>query len=124
MRRLISFAVVGGTGFIVDASVLTTLLELRLTDKFSARVVAIGLALLVTFTLNRRFTFGASDRHVAVEGMRYGTVGVAGNLINFGVYSSVLILFPWIEPLAALIFGSATGTIFAYTGYSKLVFRR
>lgn len=124
MRRLISFAVVGGTGFIVDAGVLTTLLEFRLTDKFSARIVAIGLALLVTFTLNRRFTFGASDRHVAVEGMRYGSVGIAGNLINFGVYSSVLILFPWIEPLVALILGSATGTIFAYTGYSKLVFRR
>jgi putative flippase GtrA len=124
MRRLISFAVVGGTGFIVDAGVLTTLLEFRLTDKFSARVAAIGLALLVTWTLNRRFTFEASDRHVAVEGMRYGTVGIVGNLINFGVYSSILILFPHVEPLIALILGSATGTIFAYTGYSKLVFRR
>lgn len=119
-----TFAVVGGTGFAVDACALSTLLEFRLADKFSARVVAIGLALLVTWTLNRRFTFGASDRHVAVEGMRYGTVGVAGNLINFGVYSLILIAMPDTAPLLALAAGSASGTVFAYTGYSKLVFRR
>ncbi|WP_099865820.1 GtrA family protein [Pararhizobium haloflavum] len=124
MRKLFAFAVVGGTGFIVDAGVLTALLEYRLADKFSARVVAIALALCVTWTLNRRFTFGASRHHVAIEGMRYGSVGMLGSLINYGVYSGLLIAFPRIEPLIALTLGSASATIFAYTGYSKLVFKR
>lgn len=119
-----TFALVGGTGFAVDASVLSTLLEFELADKFSARIMAIGLALLVTWTLNRRFTFGASDSHVAVEGMRYGTVGIAGNLVNFGVYSMIVIAWPWLDPLIALAIGSASGTICAYAGYSKLVFRQ
>lgn len=123
VQRLVAFAIVGGTGFVVDAWVLTTLLELRLADKFSARVVAIGLALVVTWSLNRRFTFGASDRPVAVEGVRYGTIGIIGNVLNFIVYSGILLTFPTTKPLIAMTFGSATATVFNYTGYSKLVFK-
>ena len=121
MKKLLAFAVVGGTGFLVDALVLTTLIEYRITDKFTARIVAIGMALLVTWTLNRNFTFGKSDRHVAVEGVRYGTVGVVGSFFNYGVYSAILIFFPRTDPLIALILGSASATVFSYTGYSKLV---
>lgn len=124
MRKLFAFAVVGGTGFIVDAGVLSALIDYGVTDKFTARIVAIACALLVTWSLNRHFTFGKSDHHVAVEGMRYGTVGVMGSLINYGVYSLVLIAVPGIDPLIALTLGSASATVFSYTGYSKLVFKR
>jgi putative flippase GtrA len=82
------------------------------------------MALVVTWTLNRHFTFGASDRPIAVEGMRYGTVGLLGNILNFLVYSSLLVMFPRLSPVVALAIGSASATLFAYTGYSRLVFPR
>lgn len=124
MRKLFTFLVVGGTGFVVDASVLTTLIEYEVTDKFSARIVAIAMALIVTWSLNRHFTFGKSDRHVAVEGARYGTVGVIGSFINYGIYTSLLIAFRDLDPFVAMMAGSASATVFSYTGYSKLVFKR
>jgi putative flippase GtrA len=124
MKQLLTFLMVGSAGFAVDVGVLTAILDWTRADPYSARIVAIGLALMVTWQLNRHFTFGRSDSHAAVEGLRYGSVGIAGNVLNFGVYSAILMAFPRTAPVVALIAGSASGTLFAYTGYSRLVFKR
>ncbi len=59
LKRLSRFAVVGGLGFVVDAGLTVTLIQVGL-DPFSARLIAIALAMLVTWRLNRALTFGAS----------------------------------------------------------------
>ena len=123
-KRLLSFLVVGGIGFLADAGVLLSFLRWTDVDPFTARLVAIAIALQVTWLLNRNFTFEKSTRNAAVEGMRYGGVGIASNILNYLVYSGLLVFVPEIRPIAALILGSATGTVFAYTGYAKLVFGR
>ncbi len=123
-KRLLSFVIVGGIGFLTDVGVLLSLLRWTAVDPFTARLVAIAAALHVTWLLNRNFTFGKSNRHAAVEGMRYGGVGIATSILNYLVYSGLLVFFTSLPPVVALTVSSATATIFSYTGYAKLVFGR
>jgi putative flippase GtrA len=122
MKTLSFFLFAGAMGFVVDMGVLWLLLDFKLLDPFSARAPAIGAALVCTYLINRTFTFGASGRKVAAEGVRYGSVGLASTLINYTVYSGLLLILPGISPYVALIFGSGSATSFAYLGYSRFVF--
>lgn len=122
MKKLAFFLFAGATGFVVDLGVLWLLLTLKLLDPFSARILAIGAAMLCTYVINRTFTFGASSRNMAIEGARYGSVGLASALVNYAVYSSTLVALPNISPYVALVLGSVTATVFSYLGYSRFVF--
>lgn len=122
MKRLSFFLFAGAVGFVVDMGVLWLLLELKMLDPFTARAPAIGAALVCSYIINRTFTFGASHRNVAVEGVRYGGVGLVSTLINYSVYFGLLLLLPGLSPYLALIFGSGSATLFAYLGYSRFVF--
>jgi putative flippase GtrA len=122
MKRVGFFLVAGATGFGVDVAVLWFFLHFDLLDPFSARVLAIGSAMMCTYGINRTFTFGASHRRVSVEGARYGSVGIASALLNYAVYSACLLIVPDISPFLALILGSGSATVFSYIGYSRFVF--
>ncbi len=124
MRRIASFGIVGAIGFAVDALLLWILLAAFAPDPFLARLGSMAVALAATWLLNRTLTFGASDRPVAVEGARYGGIGVASGLVNYLVYSALLIVLPALHPLLALVAGSAAAMVFSYMGYSRLVFDR
>lgn len=124
MSRLLRFAAVGGLGFVADAAVLALLLRTTTLDPFSARLISIAVALLATWQLNRHLTFGASSRHLAVEGARYGGIGVSTSVVNYLAYSAALWALPALPPLAALVFGSAVAMVFSYLGYSRFVFDR
>jgi len=53
MKRKISFFLFAGAiGFAVDMGVLSLLLEFRVLDPFSGRVLAIGAAMLCTYMIN------------------------------------------------------------------------
>lgn len=123
--RLASFAVAGGTGFIVDASVLVLLMAHTPLGPFTARIFAIAAAMLTTWTINRTITFGRSDRHVVQEGARYGFVALLGAGLNYAIYSGLLLVAPQtITPLMALVIAVGVVTVFSYLGYSRFVFKR
>lgn len=124
MRRIASFGFVGAIGFAVDAAMLALILAVLRLDPFLARLASMTVALTVTWRLNRTLTFGASDRPVAVEGARYGGIGAASGLVNYLVYSALLLVLPALHPLLALVAGSAAAMVFSYLGYSRLVFDR
>ncbi len=119
------FLLVGGTGFLADAGVLTLLLAaFPELGPFGARLISISLAMLLTWGLNRSFSFGPSSRGLAAEGARYGGVSMAASLLNYAAYSAALLLLPGLPPLLALAAGSAAAISFSFTGYSRLVFDR
>ncbi len=122
MKKLTGFAFAGGVGYAVDLGVLHLMLRHTPLDAFSGRVVAIASAMTCAWLINRTFTFGASGRSLAAEGARYGSVGMTAAAINFALYSLLLIVLPDIPVFVALTAGSATGTAFAYLGYSRFVF--
>lgn len=123
-RRIAKFIVVGSFGFITDAGVLLLLLHFTGLDPFTSRLIAIALALQVTWQLNRRFTFGKSSAHAALEGIRYTGVGIATSMFNYLVYSGLLLIFSGLQPLGALVIAAAAATVLSYTGYARLVFGR
>lgn len=124
-RRLASFAIAGGAGFIVDATVLTLLIRFTPLGPFTARIFAIAAAVATTFTINRTVTFGRSGRHVVHEGARYGFVALIGAGMNYAIYSALLLAAPeTVTPLMALVIAVSLVTVFSYLGYSRFVFKR
>jgi putative flippase GtrA len=123
VKKLLRFGIAGGLGFIVDAGVLMLLLHTTAIGPFIARVIAIALAMVTTFVFNRTFTFERSGDSLAAEGFRYGSVGITAALVNYGLYSALLLSVPDLQPLAAMVFATAAATVFSFFGYSRFVFR-
>ena len=61
---------------------------------------------------------------MAREGVRYGGVGVATSVVNYLVYSAILLALPAAPPLAALAVASLLAMGLSFLGYSRLVFDR
>lgn len=124
MNRILRFALAGGVGFAADAAMLALLLAATPLGPFLARLVSIGFALLVTWQFNRHLTFAPSSRGVISEGARYGGVGVSTSIVNYLVYSGLLLALPGLPPLIALAAASLAAMALSFLGYSRLVFDR
>ena len=124
MSRLVRFVFAGGIGFAADAAALWLLLAVTPLGPFVARMLSIGFALCVTWQINRHLTFSPSRRGMAREGARYGGVGIATSIVNYLVYSAILLALPTAPPLAALAVASLVAMALSFLGYSRLVFDR
>lgn len=124
MTRFLRFLAIGTIGFVADAGMLWLMLATTSLGVYWARLVSIAFALLVTWLLNRLITFGPSSRHVAVEGARYGGVGIATSVINYLAYSAFLWAVPDTPVIVALAIASVVALAFSFLGYSRLVFDR
>ncbi|TIT34904.1 MAG: GtrA family protein [Mesorhizobium sp.] len=124
MQRIVRFVFAGGIGFVADAAALWLLLAVTPLGPFVARMLSIGFALCVTWQINRHLTFSPSSRGVTQEGARYGGVGVATSIVNYAVYSAILLVLPAAPPLAALAIASLAAMMLSFLGYSRLVFDR
>jgi putative flippase GtrA len=121
-ERFLRFAVVGSTGFVVDAGLLTTLYHGVGLDPFSARLISICFAVLTTWRLNRAHTFGASPRRQSSEGMRYASVAAATACFNYAVYCLIIALWRDVPPVAAAVAATLSAMTFSYLGYSRFAF--
>ncbi len=124
MVKLLKFGLVGAAGFLIDASTLSALIHFTPLDPYSARVIAIAVAMTSTWLMNRYLTFGPSQRGVAHEAARYGSVGLIGSLLNYTIYAAVLTVMPQVNALIALVIASGSVAVFSWFGYSELVFKR
>lgn len=122
LERLIRFALVGGTGFVVDAG-LTMGLQVWGADIFSSRLIAIALAMFVTWRLNRAITFGASAGGQVREGALYVLVALAVAGVNYAIYVALMLLVPGMIALIAVAAATGVSMVLSYLGYSRLVFR-
>lgn len=121
--RFLRFTVVGGTGFLLDAGLLTILHHGLGADPFTARLISMCGAALTTWRLNRVVTFGQSGRSQAVEGFRYAMVAALGAGLNYAVYAGTLLLRPDFPPVAAAVGATLVAMFFSYAGYSRFVFQ-
>ena len=125
MSRILRFALVGGVGFVADAAVLALLLATHAAGARSWRACFRSASRLPSRgCCNRHLTFEPSRRGLAVEGARYGGVGIATSVLNYLVYCGLLLALPGLPALVALALASATAMALSYLGYSRLVFDR
>jgi putative flippase GtrA len=124
-RGFPAFFAVGGIGFVVDATILAILVHGYDWGDYTARLVSFGVAVTVTWLLNRSYVFADNrTRNRRREYTRYLMVQGTGMMINFLVYSLCIlsneIMDQW--PVLALAVGSAVALIFNYVGARLIVF--
>jgi putative flippase GtrA len=117
----IRFLVVGALGFVVDVALTYALIHLGLGD-ILARPPAIAGAAIFTWLINRRFTFGASERRPGLEFFRYGVVAALAFGLNFGCYSALILAR--LEPVWSIAAASVLQAGFSYYAYRHWVFGR
>ena len=121
MASFLRFGIVGAVGFAVDAGVLQLLL-LAGWHPVAARAVAIPVAVLATWALNRSFTFPEAQQGPALASLlRYAGVSAAGAAVNFSVYTAFVFLGA--QPLPALVAGSLFAMAVNYLGSKHFAFR-
>jgi putative flippase GtrA len=120
-QGLLRFLAVGFGGLAVDQSVLWVAEHLGMPFAF-ARGLAIFIATIFTYVLNRRFTFPDSGRSVQAEAIRYFAVAFSAQSVNYGVSLLLWSRFPHLpHPLIAFI-GAVVATVFSYSGQRFFTF--
>lgn len=121
MPAFLRFALVGAIGFIVDAGVLQGLILLG-WEPVGARAVAIPVAVLATWSLNRSFTFPEAQQGPALASLaRYAGVSATGAGLNFAVYA--LLVLGGLHPLVSLALASVVALAVNYLGSKHFAFR-
>jgi putative flippase GtrA len=124
--RFLRFCIVGLAGFIVEAVVLTVATNACDVGPFWARGISFPVAVSVTFTLNRQWSFTDADQQPIVNAfVAYLGVQSTGLLCNLLIYSAAITLLPALfnAPITALIIASGAALIVNYVGSRRLVFK-
>ncbi len=124
-RRFLRFALVGGVGFAIDASVLTLLVNGLGYDHYVSRAVSFALAVTATWLINRRWVF-AAGMPTGREYSGYFAVQLLGAFINLGIYVLIIELLPPLAaiPVIPLACGAAVALIANFYLVRRFVFRR
>ena len=129
-REVSTFLAVGGTGYVVDVvsfNLLRSEPVFAAADPSYARVVAVGLAMLVTYFGNRLLTWrgrSAGDRRREVG------LFIAFNVVGMGISVACLLVSHdllgltsrWADNVSANVVGLALGTLFRFWSYRAYVF--
>ena len=123
MTGLARFCIAGGIGFLVDAGVLTALVNGLGWHHYAARAVSFGLAVTVTWQLNRRWVFERTA-DARSEYLRYLSVQVVGAAINLGTYVVAIEMAPQLAtvPAIPLAIGAALALLFNFVASRAFVF--
>lgn len=121
--QLLGFAVVGVLGLAADMAVLYGALALG-AGPYAGRLASFLAAVLVTWRLNRRYTFAATGSAWR-EWWRYLGAMTGGALLNLAAYTLTLWLLapaPWV-PAAGVAIGSLAGMTLNFLGAKFIVFK-
>ncbi len=128
--EVVTFLAVGGVGYVVDVTsfnLLRTESILSTVDPSYARVVAVALAMVVTYLGNRLFTWrGQNDG----DRRREIALFVVFNMIALGLSVATLVISHDVlrltsalaDNISANVVGLALGTLFRYWSYKTFVF--
>ena len=122
-HRFLKFACAGGVAFVVDAGLLWVLVQAGVPP-LAARVASIGCAMVVAWWLNRSLTFTMAKRPSWQEFMAYASLAAGVALLNYAVFSVLIIsgLVSWPPAAAAVATVLAMGV--SYAGMAGAVFRQ
>jgi putative flippase GtrA len=125
LSRLPGFVLVGAIGFLIDASILTTLMTGFDFSHYAARALSFTIAVTATWYMNRRWVFErAAVRMSGREYTAYLVVQFIGALINLSVFFVVIEFMPKLlaSPVIPLAAGAAVALLFNFGASSRIVF--
>lgn len=120
--QLVRFAVVGGSGVVVNMAVYTALVAGASVDYRLAATVAFLTAVANNFTWNRLWTFRARDGHAGFQAARFLVVSLAAFLLNLAVLE-LLVAVVGVAEVPAQAMAIATATPANFLGNKLWSFR-
>lgn len=123
IRHGLGFLASGGSAFTVDATLLALLTHLLGLHPIGARLIAISAAMVAGWLMHRTFTFAVTTPPSVAEFLRYAGVAWTAAAVNYAIFVVVVLTFPEVEPLIALVIASAVAMFVAYLGMRFAAFR-
>jgi putative flippase GtrA len=120
-RRPLCFLAVGGLGLVTDI-ILFTIAAMQGVHPLAAGFLALAAATLLTWRLNRTFTFDRSGRRQGEEAMRYAAVTAVAQGTSYAVFAVLAVTVLAVLPQAAIIAGAAVGALISYNGHRLFAF--
>jgi len=101
-----SFATIGAIGFSIEAVILTALTSFAGIEAWKARVPSFLIAVLTTWTLNRRHTFaGRGLDRPSVEAAGYVAIQLCGAAVNLLIFMACLAVAPVLRRIPVIPLG-------------------
>jgi putative flippase GtrA len=123
LRHYGGFLLAGVLALITDGAILEILIRTLELDALFARPFAIGVAMLVSWLVNRTVTFAVNAPPSLREFGRFAAVSWTSQAVNYLVFASILVTRPATPPLQALVFASLVAMFVSYFGFRYGVFR-
>lgn len=122
--QFLRFACVGAVGFVVDAGILTTLMQLG-WQPVLARLISFPAAVATTWLLNKAWTFASATIRPRGGYVRYSGIQIVGALINLGIFTILITVFPILHsvPWLPLAAAALVALVFNYMATRHLVFK-
>ena len=119
--RPLRFFAVGAIGLTADLALITLLLSKGLHPLLAGFLALVG-ATVLTWRLNRAFTFDRSGRAQHEEALRYAAVTVVAQSVSYGVFAALVSTACVALPQAAVVIGAAAGALVSYNGHRLFAF--
>ncbi len=120
--RIARFLAVGLLGLAVDSGVFWGLYNAGFSMEV-ARALSLALATLVTWFLNRLFTFAPSGRGPLHELIRYVAVALVAQGFNYGLFLALVRFDAGAHPLICLVVSAVATAALSFTGQNFIAFR-
>jgi len=121
LPRTLRFLAVGGLGLATNITLFSIAWMLHV-PALTAGLLALVAATVLTWRLNRAFTFDRSGRPQGQEAVRYALVTAAAQGTSYAVFASLVLTVLASLPQAAIIAGSAVGALISYNGHRLFAF--
>lgn len=123
-RHFGGFVLAGLLAFATDAGVTKLLTSLTTLSPFAARPVAIFVAMLVSWVLNRTITFAEACPPSWSEFSKFAAASFGGQVVNYLVFACLLTLRPATDTTLAIAIASGAAMFVAYAGFRFGVFKK
>ena len=124
LRHFGGFVLAGGLAFVTDAGVTKLLTATTPLSPFAARPIAIFLAMLVSWGLNRTITFAEIRPPSWTEFSKFAAASFGGQVVNYLVYVAILTWRPATDTTLAIAVASGVAMFVAYAGFRFGVFAK
>jgi putative flippase GtrA len=119
--RPLRFLAVGAIGLTADLALFTGLLTHGL-HPLLAGFLALAGATVLTWRLNRVFTFDRSGRAQREEALRYAAVTMVAQSASYGAFAVLVSTACTALPQGAVVIGAAAGALISYNDHRLFAF--
>ncbi len=122
LRHYGGFVFAGLSALATDAAILQVLTIGAGLGPLVARPFGIACALVVSWWINRSVAFAITTPPTWTEFAKFTLASAAAFTVNYLVFAAILLAYPAVHPVLAIVFASVISMFVSYAGYRLGVF--